>query len=287
MTVESQDRYIAAVSEDRSFRVITTRTTDTAQGAIDAQEVSGPSAERFAELITATLLVRLTMAPQNRVQGILQGAGESGQIVADSHPGGWSRGLVRPAKAGEPVEIGGSAVLQMMRSLPSGELHRGIVEVPAEGGLSASLMAYMAHSEQVVSTAGVGCVMREGRVVASGGYIVQALPETNQGPLAVMTERLAHDFAELSPLLTRWDASPDTLLNELLYGMPHKRVDEQPLRFGCNCSQVRVMASLATLARAEIESMIEDSEPLDMTCEYCGSKYIVRPEELRGLVDSS
>jgi molecular chaperone Hsp33 len=282
------DRYVVAVSDDMAFRVMTARTTETVQAAIDAQEVTGQTAQRFAELLTGVILVRLTMAPQYRVQGILKGADDSGQIVADSHPEGWSRGLVRKAEGAERVRIGGNAILQVMRSMPNGSLHQGMVEVPEEGGLSASLMAYMAHSEQVISTIGVQCVLNgEGRVGASGGYLVQPLPDVPQNPLQVMTERLHHDFAELGPLLERYDASAERLSDELLYAMPHHRVDEQPLRFDCQCSDVRVMASLATLKREEIEQIIQDGERLDMTCEYCGAEYAVEPEQLRGLLETS
>ncbi|MFW6051009.1 MAG: Hsp33 family molecular chaperone HslO [Myxococcota bacterium] len=283
------DRFVSAVADDLSFRVVTARTTDMVRGAVEAQGATGETARRFGELLTGAVLLRVTMAPKLRVQGILHGAGHTGQLVADSHPDGWCRGLVKLREGARDVRVGEGSVLQMMRSLPNGDLHQGMVEVPAEGGggVAAALMAYMQHSEQVVSTLDVGCVMQGDRVVSAGGYMVQLLPEVPEGSLMVMTERLDHDFRELGPLLESTDAAPDQLLEELLWGIPHATVESAHLRFDCNCSRVRVMTSLATLSRDEIEEMVHEGEPLHITCDYCGSRYTVEVEHLKGLLQTS
>lgn len=281
------DRFVSAVADDLSFRVVTTRTTDTVRGAIAAQGVQGETARRFGELITAAVLLRVTMAPQLRVQGILHGADKSGQLVADAHPGGWCRGLVKVREGKDEVAVGEGSVLQMMRSMPNGNLHQGMVEVPEEGGISAALMGYMQQSEQVVSALDVCCVMDGDRVLNAGGYMVQLLPEVPDGSLMVMTERLDHDFRDLGRVLTDLEGCPDRLLGELLWGIPHRSVEAAPLRFDCNCSQVRVMTSLATLSRDEIEEMVADGEPLHITCDYCSTRYAVETEHLRGLLQTS
>ncbi len=226
------------------------------------------------------------MSPRLRVQGVLQGGRGTGQIVADSHPDGWARGLANLRKGAKDIDTGQGALLQMMRTLPNGELHRGVVEVPPEGGISAALMGYMQNSEQVVSVIAVGCALEGGTVTAAGGYIVQLLPGAPEGPLMVITERLA-DFTRIEPLLQATDASPETLLEELLYGMPFARLEESDLRFDCNCSEVRVLASLATLSREEIRQFVAEAEPLEMSCDYCGREYRVETEQLRGLLESS
>lgn len=278
---------MSAVADDLSFRVVTARTTSTVQAAIEAQGARGETARRFGELITGAVLLRVTMAPQLRVQGILHGADKTGQLVADSHPDGWCRGLVKLRGRAPELRVGKGSVLQMMRSMPNGSLHQGMVEVPQTGEISAALMEYMQSSEQVVSALDVRCVMRGDRVVAAGGYMVQLLPEVPEGSLMVMTERLDHDFQDLAPILTGIDASPEALLEELLYRVPHQVVEEAPLRFDCNCSQVRVMTSLATLDVGEIRDMVAEGQPLDITCDYCGSRYTVETEHLRGLLHSS
>lgn len=146
-------------------------------------------------------------------------------------------------------------------------------------------MAYMQDSEQVVSTLAVATVLEDGRVTAAGGYIVQLLPEVERGPLMVMTERLA-DFESLEEVL-KSGASPDALLEELLYAMPFTRLEASTLSFACHCSQVRVVSTLSTLPRGDIEDLIRGGEVLEIRCDYCGKEYRVPPAQLRSLLTTS
>src|SRR5262245_13427729 len=116
------DTVLRTITDDGAFRVITVRSSETVRAAIAAQDASGGTARLFADLVTGTVLVRETMAPKLRVQGILKGAGGRGSLVADSRPGGATRGLVQLQKAPD-FHLGAGARLQMMRTLPNGSLH--------------------------------------------------------------------------------------------------------------------------------------------------------------------
>ncbi|WP_437548515.1 Hsp33 family molecular chaperone HslO [Sorangium sp. So ce367] len=283
------DSVVRAITMDGAFRVITALTTETVRGAVAVQSATGVTAQRLGELITGAILVREAMAPNLRVQAIVKGAAGNGSLVADSHPDGTSRGLVnlgKGATAESAVEIGDGSLLQVMRTLPSGMLHQGVVEIPTEGGISAGLMTYMQESEQVVSMIAVATLIGEDGVGASGGYLVQLLPEVERGPLMVMTERLK-DFERLDDVLAHEGASADVLLGELLYGMPFSRLEDSPLSFSCRCSELRVMATLASLPRSDIEEMVTDGKVLDIRCDYCGKDYQVSPSQLRSLLTTS
>jgi molecular chaperone Hsp33 len=237
-------------------------------------------------MLTAAALVRETMAPSQRVQAIFQVAGGAGSIVADSHPDGSLRGLVRRPTGAETLTIVDGSLLQVMRTLPRGQVHKGVVAVPPAGGISDAVMTYMQGSEQVVSVISVSSRSEGDDLVAAGGYVVQLLPEVSDAVLAVMTERL-NDFPTMERFLGGAGASPERLMEELLYGMDFTELDRSPLRFGCQCSQVRVLASLATLARADIEDLMRDGSPLEINCEYCGVEYHVEPEQLRVLLSEA
>lgn len=282
----ASDTVVRAVTEDGAFRVITARTTDTVRDAVAVQKARGPIARQFGDLLTGAILYREAMAPTLRVQGIVKSSGK-GSLVADSHPDGSSRGLVNFKGSAGALEGGRGAVLQMMRTLPSGALHQGLVELPEGGSISEALMAYMQESEQVVSMIGVATLFDGDEVVSAGGYLVQLLPEVERGPLMLMTERLAHDFGSFDEVLKKTGGSADVMLDELLYGMPFQRTESSPLRFGCQCSDLRLMASLATLPRADIEEMLKDGKVLDIRCDYCCKDYQINPEQLRTLLTSS
>ncbi len=274
-----------AVSNDGAFRVIVVRATETARGVIAAQGVQGKTAEHLANLVTGTLLVRLTMAPGYRVQGIVRGSENKGLLVADCFPDGATRGLAKPKDV--VLQLGQGALMQMMRTLANGSTHQGVVEVSREHGVSGALMNYMLESEQVTSAIGVGMVSSDAGIAIAGGYVVQLLPECTDPPLAIMYERLRTDFADLPSVLTHHAGDPRTLLSEILYGMPYTQTQEHELVYRCGCSSERVLASLASIGKADLQDMIRAAEPLFITCDYCNTPYEVAPEALRGLVIAS
>jgi len=277
-----------SITLDGGFRVMAARTTDLVRDAVRVQQLTGPDARAFADLLTGAVLVRETMAPGHRVQIILSNEGR-GSLIADSHAShdgapALTRGLANRGDVAGPL-LGEGGVLKVIRSLPRG-LHQSIVAA-TQSGVSEALMSYMQESEQVFATLAVASVMDGDRVVAAGGYVVQLLPELKEAPLAIMTERLAHDFASLAPLLLAHDADPKWLMDELLYGFPHEQLARQELTWGCDCSQARVLGAMATLGAAELQSIVLKGEVLELTCEYCTTRWSVGPEQLRTLLQPS
>ncbi|MCC6620427.1 MAG: Hsp33 family molecular chaperone HslO [Deltaproteobacteria bacterium] len=304
-----KDRVLRAITVDGGFRVIAARTTALVQEAVRVQKVHGHDAQVFGELLTGAVLVRETMAPGHRVQAILSREGR-GTLIADSHPepdpptdppplselaaqgtsaerAALTRGLVsrREDGVGLPI-VSEGAVLKLIRSMPRGRLHQSIVEA-GDGGINEAIMRYLQESAQVYATLGIATVVEGDRVVASGGFIVQLLPELEDGPLAVMTERLAHDFEPLADILAEHDADASWLLGELLHGMDHEILADGSLRWGCDCSQARVLGAIVTLGRDELVEIVERGEVLELTCEYCTRPWKIGAEQIRGLLTPS
>ena len=275
---EPGDSVLRAMADDGSFRVVVASTAHTVREAAAFQSATGEMARHFGDLVTGAVLVRETMAPGLRVQCIVKAKGSAGTLVADAHPDGTSRGLVQARKATAPIVAPG-AVMQMMRTLPSGALHQGYVELPSDE-VSAALMEYMQQSEQVESVIAVGTlVAADGAPSAAGGYVVQLLPEAHLDALAVMTERLSR-LAPIGELLTSGRAAPRALVAELFGDMKHTILEDKALRFGCNCSHERVIAGLASVGTIEVRAMRDENKTFEITCDYCKKEYEIHPPDL-------
>jgi molecular chaperone Hsp33 len=275
------------MTNDGAFRVVAARTTDTARAVIGAQNLSGHIARDMANLVTAAVLYRETMAPSLRVQCIVRFEGDAGQLIADSHPDGWIRGLLQTPSASAPDMRRDRATLEMMRTLPSSNLHRGIVEVPESGNLSEAFMRYMQLSEQIVSMISLGSAV-EGENPTAGGFVVQLLPEATESEAAMetMTKRL-EEFVEIRDRLQASDGSPTRLIEQLFEGMPFTWLHSSDIRFGCHCSELRVMTALSLLDRSEIQELVDEGEALSIGCDYCGANYKVEVAQLQGLLSTS
>jgi molecular chaperone Hsp33 len=279
------DRVLRAMSDDGGFRLVALRTTTLAQDAARAHGLTGSAACLLGELLTAAVLVRETMAPDQRVQATVQ-ASDGGRLLADSFPDGRTRGLVRPPAGGGPMRFGPGALLQVSRVLHGGRLHQSVVSAAGPGGLSGALSEYLQASEQVTSATAVACVDDPGGITACGGFLVQLLPGAPHGPLAVLTERMA-DFADLGRLLEETDGDADHLASEVFYGMAHTLLARSEVRWGCPCDAVRVVSAMASLGAEELRDVVAKGEVLEVACDYCGEQYQVGPEQLRALLEPS
>lgn len=286
MSETATDFAATAVTHDGAFRVIVLRTTELAREAVRTQNAEGTNAQHLADVITGTILVRLTMAPTYRVQGVVRGAGSKGTLVGDSRPDDTARSLMQRGEGVDQISLGKGALMQMMRTLPTGAVHQGVIEVP-DGTVSGALMSYFQSSEQIESMVRIGSRFVDGELQMAGGYLVQLLPEVSRAPLAVMTERLDLDFSELDKVLDLVERDPRELMKEILYGIEFAETRSTDLRFGCPCSAVRVLSSLATLPRSDIEELMSAGESVHITCDYCGTEYELPPSSLAGLLSES
>lgn len=277
------DEAIRVMTDDHGFRVIAANVTESAREVLRRQRASATVAPPLAGLVAAAVLLRETMAPDLRVQGLMRGATGKGTLVGDSFPDGSVRGLAQRA---DSFALGPGSVLQMMRHMVNGGLQQGIVDVGAAGGIGEALTAYFHESEQLVCMARVGTLFHEGELRACGGFVVQLLPEAERPAHLIMTQRL-EDFPDIHELLGKEGFSAQQLIDELVFGMPFTELARSPLRFGCRCDETTVLSALASLSKADIQSLIDDGEGLEIDCDYCGAHYDIALERLRGMLASS
>lgn len=277
---EGPDYAITAMTNDGAFRVMVARTTHTVTDSLSAQKVPTKNRQHYANMMTSTALLRLTMAPGLRVQGLLRGASGKGTLVAESFPDGACRGLLHHSDA---FEVGEHSLMQFMRTMPNGAIQQGSIELGPNHQVLEGLTTYLQDSEQIVSVAGLASVFSEEHLIHSGGFLVQLLPECTEPPLALMYERARNELADLGRLLIETNNKPEAVLDAILYLMPYTITQQYDLFFRCQCSEERVLAGLATLSQADIDDILQKGETLEIQCDYCNKQYFVAPERLRSL----
>ncbi|MNC97605.1 33 kDa chaperonin [compost metagenome] len=68
--------------------------------------------------------------------------------------------------------------------------------------------------------------------------------------------------------------------------MKYTELAASAVRFGCQCSHESVVASLATLNREDLQSMVDEGV-IELTCDYCNTEYALGRQHLQGLLDPS
>ena len=75
----------------------------------------------------------------------------------------------------------------------------------------------------------------------------------------------------LTPELLKLPAK--TLLHRLYHQEDIRLFDPRPVSFRCSCSNERVVAMLRMLGYAEVKSILEERDEVEVTCDFCNRAY--------------
>jgi molecular chaperone Hsp33 len=143
--------------------------------------------------------------------------------------------------------------------------YQGVVEIdPA--GVAASLEQYMRRSEQLDTR--LWLAADDGH---AAGLLLQKLPAP---------EDADGDSWNRATLLAGTVTADELLAlpaHRLLHRLYHEEdvrlYDPRPVSFRCSCSPDRVGAMLRMLGLAEVRSILEERDTVDVTCEFCNRAY--------------
>ena len=150
-----------------------------------------------------------------------------------------------------------------------GQAYRGIVEV-AGASVAEVMQNYMSQSEQLETRMWLAADDSH-----AGGMMLQKLPESSD-----QFELAEEDNWRRAVLLAETLKSEELLsltVIELLKRLYHeddiRLFDAQPVSFFCSCSRENVARMLQMLGRAEVGSILEERENIEVHCEFCNQRY--------------
>lgn len=281
-------RAIAAGEQIRAFAVTGRELVEYARSAHNTSPIATAALGRTmcAGLMMADMLKGKddVLTIQVNGDGPLQGI----TVTADNH--GTVKGYVKnpavilPPKENGHLNVGGavgSGTLSVSRDLENGQVYGSSVELHS-GEIADDLTWYFAESEQVPSSVGLGVLMnKDSTVREAGGFIIQLMPNTDDAVISRLEENIGK-LPDVTEML-REGKNPEELLETVLSGFDLTITDRQPVNFSCNCSRDRVSRALKLLGPEELDSMINDGEPVTLHCQFCEKQYTFNIEELKGL----
>ncbi len=287
------DRLVRALAHDGTVRALAAVTTGLVEDARGRHGTAPTATAALGRALTGALLLAATIKRDERLSLEFSGDGPLRGVLVDATHDGDARGFVlRPATHLPPrrgkLDVGGAlgrGVLCVMRvPIAGGSLYRSVVPL-ASGEIGADLAGYLLASEQTQAAVGVGVfVGGGGRVVAAGGYLVQALPGAAPESLDTIAARVERSATPSE--LVRDGLGPVEML-QVLVGDGLWVLEERAVRFRCRCSRERVARAILAMGRAEIASVLAAERRAEVTCEFCGARYALDEDDLRALLESS
>ena len=74
------------------------------------------------------------------------------------------------------------------------------------------------------------------------------------------------------------------ILQELLGDMELAVLDRLAVSFKCGCSKERFARGIASIKKSDIQEMIDAGENIETCCQFCNSKYVFTPDELKEMM---
>lgn len=280
-----EDTLTIATAEGVRIYAITTK--NLVQEAADRHHTSHLATAALGRAMSGALMLAATMKDGERILLKLKGDGPMGEVVAEAQ-GTSVRGYVgepdvfMPLKNGK-LDIGGAlgqGTITLTRYLQNGESFTGHAEL-ADGEIATDITNYLYMSEQTPSSVALGVLVdKDGKVLAAGGYFIQAMPGCDEEVL----EKLGNNVA-VTPYVTQLleiGYTPEKIIEVLARGLEFDIKESMPVKFSCGCSKDKILNMLAALSQDDIDYLTEQPDT-EVHCQYCNKVYHFSSEELKQL----
>lgn len=285
------DRIIRATAGDGYIKMAVIDARDMIQRAREIHNCTPTAAAALGRTLCAASLMGNMLKEEDASLTIrVQGDGPAGQIIAVSDSDGNVRGIMEnpavdlPLRSDGKLDVGGAVgragMLVVSRDLGLKEPYIGSVEL-VSGEIAEDITAYLLESEQVPSACALGVLVdKDTSVKAAGGFIVQLMP----GAEEELITRLEENIFLMDQLTTILDEDgAEALFAQVLKGFEYHITEQYPVAYKCSCSRERFARAISTIDRADLIDMVLAKQDAEISCDFCGSKYVFTYDELRAM----
>jgi molecular chaperone Hsp33 len=285
------DYLIKALAYNGQVRAYAAKTTETISEAQKRHQTWPTASAALGRAMTAGVMMGSMLKGNAKLTIKVEGGGPIGAILVDSNSKGEVRGYVtnpqthfelnNKGKLDVARAVGTEGNLTIVKDLGLKDHFSGQVPI-VSGELGEDFTYYLVTSEQIPSSVGVGVLVNpDNTILASGGFIIQLLPGTDDETITKIEERLSK-IDPISKLIQR-GLTPEEILEEVLGQGNVKILEKQLVKFQCQCSKERIENAVVSLGEEEIQSMIDEEGQAEAQCHFCNEVYLLTREDLEEL----
>jgi molecular chaperone Hsp33 len=275
------DYIIRSAGEHHQLRLYVAITNELVEKARTLHQTSPVATAALGRVLTASAIMGSMMKGDKDLLTLqIKGDGPLGGILVTADANARVKGYVvnpevdLPLKENGKLDVSGAVgkgFLSIIKDMGMKEPYSGQTEL-ISGEIAEDLTYYFASSEQTPSVVALGVLVdKDCSVKQSGGFILQLMPGAKEETIAQIEENLK-DFPSMTSLLEQgYDGK--AIASRLLEGLQISFHEEITPEFLCDCSKERVEKALMTVGVVEIEDMIQENKPIEMTCQFCNTDY--------------
>jgi len=288
-----KDYILRGATIDEGIRFFCCITTEMVEEARRIHNCSPVSIAALGRMLSAGSMMGLMLKSEKDTLTLqINGKGPAGSIVVVSDNSGYAKGYItnndvelmkRPdGKLDVGGAVGVDGVLTVIKDLGLKEPYVGQIPI-ISGEIGDDISSYFATSEQTPTAVGVGVLVEvDGHVAASGGFIIQLMPEADESVISKLEERLGKIRSVTEMASSGLDA--EGMMKEVLGDLEFKVYEKKEIGYRCNCSKERLERALISIGEKELMEIIEEQGHAELVCHFCNSKYQFDKEELNELL---
>lgn len=281
------------MTADKSVRFFIADTTELVQKASELHGTSPVATAAFGRTLTgASIMGKMLKNEQDRLTFQVSGSGEIKSILIVSDSTGNVKGYISaphvdlPLRADGKLDVGGAVGkdghLVVIKDYGLKDPFVGKSAL-VSGEIAEDLASYFMHSEQQPSIVSLGVFINADLSVKSaGGFIIQPLPYAEDEVIDKL-EALVSDMPTMTELFSE-GLTPEAMAKKVLKGFEVEITSESPIDFICDCDKEKFERGIMTLAKNDIQDMINEDGQAEVQCHFCNKTYLFDKNDLEAII---
>lgn len=274
-----------------SVRVMAIDATEMVQEIRDLHNLSNLSTAALGRVMIVSSMIASTLKSyEDRLTIQIKGDGPLGNIVVCANSALELKGYITNPEVELPLNNEGKldvskgiglGTLTLIKDIGLKDPYVGTCEL-LTGEIGDDFAYYFNVSEQTPSVVSVGVLIgKDGNVQKAGGYIIQPLPDCEDKVIDKL-ESINIKLPAMTELMSEGRTIDDIVVNatgdekiETLYS--------GEVKVKCDCSLERIQNTVVALGKEEALKVLEENGKLELTCNFCNSKYNFTKKDIEKL----
>ena len=286
------DYLVRGIGFNDQVRIFACRTEDTLNHIGKKLNYFPSALDAVGRVLNVGVMMGSMLKLEETVTIKVDGNGPIGKIIVDADAHGHIRAYAdnphchfeyNDGRLNAKATIGDKGFINVIRDLKLKEPFIGSTPI-ISGEIGSDFAYYFTVSEQVPSAVSVGVLVNTDSVaLASGGFIVQLMPNTPDDVISELENRLKV-LPSMSEMLSS-GLTPEQIVYNI--SDTSRIIETMDVEFTCNCSKERFEKGILSLGYEEIKAMIEEDGHADTFCHFCGDHYYFDKEELEMIAENA
>lgn len=286
-------KIVRATNKTYTIRMFAIESTDMVQAAVDIHRTTPVASAALGRVITAASMMGVMMKnDKDKITFQIKGDGPLGGVVSVAYANGQTKAyplnpvVDLPIKDNGKLDVGGAVgegKLTVIKDFGLKEPYIGQTDL-VNGEIAEDLTAYYAYSEQQPSAVALGVLVdTDQSIKASGGFIVQLMPDATDEEIDILEKNLS-SIKSVSHLIEE-GKTPEDLVQIVLKGLVPEVSDTILVAHQCDCSRERLEQALISIGIAELEDILANEKETELQCHFCNQKYKFSEQDLKAMVE--